>query len=53
MIKIDHTHVDGFEAAIRGMRNPKNSWGKSDSHFDRYTINIDPNDQYMVGLQIL
>ena len=33
MIKIDHTHVDGFEAAIRGMRNPKNSWGKSDSHF--------------------
>lgn len=31
MIKIEHTEVFGFEAAIRGMRNPKNSWDKSDS----------------------
>lgn len=31
MIKLEHTEVYGFESAIRGMRNPKNSWDKSDS----------------------
>lgn len=31
MIKIEGTDVYGFEAAIRGMRNPLNSWDKSDS----------------------
>lgn len=33
MIKIENTEVMGWEAAIRGMRNPKNSWGKSDSDY--------------------
>lgn len=33
MIKIEHTEVFGFDAAIRGMRNPMNSWDKSDSVF--------------------
>ena len=32
MIKFENVSVAGFEAAIRGMRNPKNSWSKSDSH---------------------
>ena len=31
MIKIEKTKVEGFEPAVRGMRNPKNSWGMSDS----------------------
>lgn len=31
MIKIEKVKVEGFEPAIRGMRNPKNSWAKSDS----------------------
>ena len=31
MLKIEHTEVVGWSAAIRGMRNPKNSWEKSDS----------------------
>lgn len=31
MIKLENTEVIGWEAAIRGMRNPKNSWEKSDS----------------------
>lgn len=31
MIKIENTEVVGWEHAIRGMRNPKNSWDKSDS----------------------
>lgn len=34
MIKIDNTEVFGWEAAIRGMRNPMNSWDKSDSIFN-------------------
>ena len=33
MIKIEKTKVYGWEAAIRGLRNPMNSWGKSDSYF--------------------
>ena len=33
MIKIENTDVRGWEAAIRGMRNPMNSWDKSDSEF--------------------
>ena len=32
MIKIENTEIVGWEAAIRGMRNPMNSWEKSDSH---------------------
>ena len=31
MIKLEHTEVVGWEHAIRGMRNPLNSWDKSDS----------------------
>ena len=33
MIKIENTDVYGFEVAIRGMRNPMNSWDKSDSGY--------------------
>lgn len=35
MLRIENTEVLGWEAAIRGMRNPKNSWEKSDSEFHR------------------
>ena len=33
MIKIEKTQTYGWEATIRGMRNPMNSWDKSDSCF--------------------
>lgn len=33
MIKIERTDEYGWEAAARGMRNPLNSWEKSDSHY--------------------
>lgn len=33
MIKIENIQVGGFEAAFRGLRNPMNSWDKSDSRF--------------------
>ena len=36
MLKIENTEVVGFEAAIRGMRNPMNSWDKSDSGWDAH-----------------
>lgn len=32
MIKIDNLEVYGFDAAMRGMRNPMNSWHKNDTH---------------------
>lgn len=31
MIKIENAEVVGWEHAVRGMRNPMNSWEKSDS----------------------
>lgn len=33
MIKIENDEVMGWEAAIRGMRNPMNSWKKSDTRW--------------------
>ncbi len=34
-MKFEKTKVMGFEGAFRGMRNPKNSWNRSDSMFER------------------
>lgn len=34
MIKLERTSVMNLENAIRGARNPLNSWAKSDSYFD-------------------
>jgi len=46
MIEFENTEVVGWEAAIRGMRNPLNSWNKSDSGYvvgkPGYTVG--PND---------
>ena len=33
-MKFENTEVWGFEHALRGMRNPKNSWSKSDSYYE-------------------
>ena len=41
MIKLENTEVMGWEAAIRGMRNPMNSWDKSDSGWDASTFHFD------------
>ena len=38
MLKIENTEIVGWNAAIRGMRNPMNSWEKSDSKW--YSIGI-------------
>ena len=44
MIKFENTEIVGWEAAIRGMRNPMNSWAKSDSIIKYHDIQIGPND---------
>lgn len=36
MIKVEHIETYGWEAAVRGLRNPMNSWEKSDSHYEIY-----------------
>ena len=45
MIKVNHIETYGWEAAIRGMRNPMNSWEKSDTDFALFVEpEIGPND---------
>ena len=44
MIKIENTEVYGFSAAIRGMRNPMNSWEKSDSYHEGDAFVLGKND---------
>ena len=44
MIKFENVEVVGWKAAICGMRNPKNSWAKSDSEFKLESFIIGPND---------
>ena len=34
MIRLQNTSVMNFEHALRGARNPKNSWARMDSHYD-------------------
>lgn len=49
MIKIEKTHTSGWGTAIRGMRNPMNSWDKSDS----YTIGTPNGLEYCIGSEDL
>lgn len=44
MLKIENTEVIGWEHAIRGMRNPKNSWEKSDSEVSICECECWPHD---------
>lgn len=44
MIKFENTSVTNFEGAFRGMRNPLNSWDKSDSRMDGSNFIIGAND---------
>lgn len=47
MIKVENIETMGWRGALRGMRNPLNSWDKSDSHFggnNDDVLIIGPND---------
>jgi hypothetical protein len=53
MIKLENVDVYGWEAAIRGARNPMNSWDKSDTAFWSYpeagvTHKLGPNDHKLL-----
>ena len=47
MIKIENVEIFGWEAAIRGMRNPMNSWDKSDS-YENYTVTYEDYSEIRV-----
>ena len=40
MILIEHTYISGWKAAIRGMRNPKNSWERSDTVYSDQNLTV-------------
>lgn len=44
MIKIEKAEIVGWDHVIRGMRNPKNSWDRSDSRFNIYCDDIQCDD---------
>ena len=48
-IRIDNVDVYGFEASIRGMRSPKNSWDKSDSRWSSPDENGTDEPMYIIG----
>lgn len=43
-MKFENTQVWGFEHAVRGMRNPLNSWAKSDSRYENGEFVLGEND---------
>lgn len=52
MLTIDKVSVYGFEESIRGMRNPMNSWDKSDSGYSnipRIDATISADHVYLLG----
>ena len=49
MLTIENAETFGWEAAIRGMRNPKNSWSKSDSRWSSPDENGTGAPRFIVG----
>ena len=49
MLTIENAETFGWEAAIRGMRNPKNSWSKSDSRWSFPCENGTDAPRFIVG----
>lgn len=48
-MRFEHTKVYNFEGAFRGMRNPLNSWDKSDSYFGLISEEYDNEDDWAVA----
>ena len=49
MLTIENAETFGWEAAVRGMRNPKNSWSKSDSRWSSPDENGTDTPMFIVG----
>lgn len=45
-MKFENTKVMNFDGALRGMRNPMNSWHKNDSYWD----STEQPDRYIIGV---
>lgn len=45
MIKVENIEVFNLGGAIRGMRNPMNSWDKSDTDFSKENVTLGENDK--------
>lgn len=50
MIKIDNIEVFNFEGALRGMRNPMNSWKKGDSEVDYLLLGEQDGTHHLEGI---
>ena len=48
MLKIENTQIEGFVPAIRGMRNPLNSWKHSDSVEKEGELEVGTNDYILM-----
>lgn len=56
MIKFEHVEVWGFEHAIRGMRNPMNSWERSDTTYglgEDYLADMEIGQNDTISWQVL
>ena len=49
MIKITNVQTFGWQTAIRGMRNPLNSWSKSDSGYKWTRVDNKSINSYVIG----
>lgn len=52
MIEVSNVNVFNFDGAFHGLRNPMNSWEKSDSDNSIYPYNIGPNDMKLAQRMI-
>ena len=52
MISISKTRVSGFEAAIRGMRNPLESWERSDSA-NRVWFDVNKGNEFLDRINLI
>jgi hypothetical protein len=52
MLKIEHIHVMNLENAIRGARNPMNSWEKSDSSYNEKGEYILGSNDYSLAVRL-
>lgn len=49
MLKIENTEVTGWESALRGMRNPLNSWARADTAYRNTVPEIGQNDLQLMN----
>ena len=51
-VEIKNIETAGFKTALRGMRNPKNSWNRGDTNLDRVATGLGENDKKLAQMLI-